>query len=304
MQGISDATITEAFQKIKQKNIETSLPAQTSPSKDFLASNVAPAKREIIPPQQASPSQPLGDKGASQFRNPASQVGRPERSVPEDIERKLKPTPTPGSILPADKPVLPTRPDLMKLTGESSAQPTSPIDKSSRLEYASKKGLGLTFWLIVVIVLLLGFGSIGYLYFDEIYNAVFKPTTIEESKTEKDVSFPVVIEEPIVEEEVVVEEQKDVNLLKTDLIKQAQIFLADKFKADGVYPKTYNIADDSDSFYCYRKNGAHYVLGTILDPSISSGVTALAADLDGDYYCGDVVKKCADPIYCVGPESQ
>ncbi len=192
----------------------------------------------------------------------------------------------------------PSRPTIPLAKNQPSAT-TDGTTQPSRLQYAPKKGLGLTFWLVVSIVLIVGLGTIGYLYFDEIYNSVFKIITTEEPTPEPTTTLPVVKDVILPEEKEEEEEKKptNINLVKIDLIKQAQTFLTDKFNADGVYPQTYNIADDADSFYCYRKNGTHYILGTTLDV----GQVALETDLDGDYFCGDTIKKCPDPVYCVGP---
>ncbi|MBU1179114.1 hypothetical protein KKB69_02150 [Patescibacteria group bacterium] len=196
-----------------------------------------------------------------------------------------------------------------------------PKPSESRLQYAPKRSFKML-WLVVLIIVLIAVGVAGYLYFDRIYNFVFKPqvesfgdgaaapevnSTAQDSleiltvitstiATSSATATPESLEGQILSAEVSVRAE-DPNLLKIDAIRQGQLFLAEQFNINGVYPATYFVAGDSGAFYCYRKEGIHYILGVVLQEDSE----VLENDLDGDYYCGDVIKKCADPVYCVGP---
>jgi hypothetical protein len=172
------------------------------------------------------------------------------------------------------------------------------------MQYAAKKTSKIWLASIIIGLFVLGAASAGYYYFDEIIKIV-KPTPSDVFDVDvRDIKQPAVerliIE--IEEEQPAVEEPKIVSNDEARVanINQIRLSLLSYFDQNDSYPKTIEI-DDEDGFYCYRKNGAHFILGVVLDPLTSSGQEALMHDLDGDYYCGETVKKCADPVYCVAP---
>ncbi|PIS13668.1 MAG: hypothetical protein COT67_00515 [Candidatus Tagabacteria bacterium CG09_land_8_20_14_0_10_41_14] len=171
-------------------------------------------------------------------------------------------------------------------------------DMQSRMkQIESPKRLPFGIVLAIIILIFLGAGVAGYYYFDDMMNFF---------KTEQLPIVPAGETEPPVVEEPFAEVVEPVEPVKTD--EQLRIEAIDNLKAsvkaykvdNGLYPETIDGLDE-DIFYCYRQNGEHFVLGTVLDPLTPEGQGALADDLDGSYYCGDVVKNCADPVYCVGP---
>ena len=170
------------------------------------------------------------------------------------------------------------------------------------MQYNAPQSSKSWFWpvLIVIFLIVLGASVAGYYYFDEIksfavskYKGIFGSVEIEEptpSPTPTPTPTPTVPEPPVLSGDE----------LKLDEMNDLILSLSQSFIQNGSYPATLEITDP-DGFYCYRNNGAHFVLGTTLDSSDTLTQTALADDLDGSYLCGETVKECADPIYCVGP---
>lgn len=162
----------------------------------------------------------------------------------------------------------------------------------SRMQYI-EPGNKKQFWLIGVIIFLviLGGAAAGYFYFDDLMD-IIAPREEQPITEEPVISEEPIAEEPIVEEPIITNDQK-----KIIAIEQARTFLASHYSENSQYPETVQI-DNEDAFYCYRKSGAHYILGTILEDIDNPN---LVNDLDGKYYCGETTKDCTDPVYCVGP---
>ena len=163
----------------------------------------------------------------------------------------------------------------------------------------------------------------AYNYFDQIYGFIFteketqeeaapaevetyvRPTT--STTTESGVSVATTTTTATTTAQRTEPVVVDKNLEKVANISKIKIILDSYFSTNGVYPKIADsaelaseLAKDTNSFYCYRKEGKHFVVGTTL----GSDADELKADLDGSYYCGDAVKECADPVYCVGADSK
>jgi len=179
------------------------------------------------------------------------------------------------------KPIQPTQPP----------KPIQPIQPTkNRMEY-SKKSSKKTVIFVVIILLLGGVATGGYYYFNDIVRFVGLEKKDVYVPTIPVVTEPVVTEPVVVEEEILSEDEKRINA-----VKEAQIDAINFYATEGIYPETSSL--EEPDFYCYRKEGTHYILGTVLE----EGNILLDYDLDGSYVCGDVVKNCADPVYCVGPE--
>lgn len=166
-------------------------------------------------------------------------------------------------------------------------------------------------WIIAVVIVLIlsGAGAGIYYYFDSIktmiggivggfYGEEEEPLQVYQPASEPNITpevspapaAPVVSPPP----EIITPQSGDD--IKISAIGDLKASADAYYKQNGVYPQTVNNSNP-DIFYCYRKNGGHYILGAALE----FGNSVLSADLDGSYNCGDTVKECADPVYCVAP---
>lgn len=173
----------------------------------------------------------------------------------------------------------------------------------SRVQYAEpSSGRGKIILLALGILLLVGVG-VAFLYGDKLTGLFVTPAsdleelapgpTVTIPETKLETTVPVINTPPSEEAPPVVLNPDE---LKLQTIDQLRASLNTSFAQAGSYPQTLSVGDEN-IFYCYRQNGAHYILGVALVP----GNTALANDLDGSYLCGKTTKNCADPVYCVGP---
>jgi len=215
-----------------------------------------------------------------------------------------------GGFIPREE--LKPRAEFQPPTGFSSDEPKkSPVgnvgwakperapimNQMQRLQYSQPKS-GFSVWpFVVILIVAAGMAFLGYLYMDDIVQLISgrseTPAVVEEEIPPY--FMPVAPEEAVPTPPAFTPVPVTENELKMEAIGDARQNLADYFSASGVYPAS--LQTDGDIFYCYRKNGAHYILGTILD----SGSVELANDLDSEYYCGSAVKDCADPVYCEEP---
>jgi len=196
----------------------------------------------------------------------------------------------------------------------------------SRMQYASQSGSRSGFWIFGIIVLLVavGVGSavyFNYLDFNKWYNKViyFFGIGTEEVPPLSDKPF---VEKPTActldakecpDGSYVSRILPDCNFIECPEVAfmseneirignmgELRLEVEDYFQKNGAYPQTV-VNTDKDGFYCYRKNGSHYILGTVLsEPFGALDQVSLDTDLDGNYYCGSSVKNCVDPVYCIG----
>jgi len=199
--------------------------------------------------------------------------------------------------------------------GGASQEPSS-VETQKRMQYSSASGPKSKLWLFISIVLLVlvGVGS-AFVYFN--YSEEIIGFFVSEPEPEVTPILPV----PSVcakdtkvcpDGSTVSRIQPDCNFaecpevvftseneIRIGNMGKLRLEVEDYFQKNGVYPQTV-VNNDADGFYCYRKNGGHYVLGTVLsEPLGSLDQVSLDTDLDGNYYCDDIVKNCSDPVYCI-----
>lgn len=226
--------------------------------------------------------------------------GEPPVSIPTSTSQPTSASQSNGNFIPREelKPKQEFHPptDFPSVSGGTRKPQSVPIMNAiQRLQYTPPKS-GLSLWpFIIIFIVAAGMAALGYFYMDEIVQLIVgeKETSVvveEEIPLDNLPPLPPDFITSVSPGPVLTE-----NELKMEFITDARQSLADYFSSSGVYPA--NIQTDSGIFYCYRKNGAHYILGTVLD----SGSAELVNDLDGEYYCGSAVKSCADPVYCEQP---
>jgi len=195
-----------------------------------------------------------------------------------------------GQAVQSTQPITPVPP--------KEQQPDIPKEiktEKSRIEY-NKRPIKKIIILAIIGVFLGGAVFAGYYCFEDIvdYVGLQKTGIFVEPETPADLTPPsVVVPEPEPETPVLTDDEK-----KISDIESAKGIVDSYYFENSIYPETID-SIGTDNFYCYRKSGAHYILGTTLE----EGNILLSDDLDGNYVCGDIVKNCADPVYCVGPQN-
>ncbi|MCF7835591.1 MAG: hypothetical protein K9M15_00495 [Candidatus Marinimicrobia bacterium] len=280
MQGIGAEDINKAFQEAKTVSKPTQPVAPTQPQ---------PAQ----PSQTISPRQPLTSppaSGNSAFQNSGQSNQQPKESFQQEKKNE--------NVLGGGMKVnLASR-----LSSEQDkAIPQKPTEEKSRIEYGKKSSKSLIV-LSIIILLVAGIAYGAYYYKDDIMNFaglgqsdVYDPEPLDtnnEPVVEEPTEEVETIEPAPIEEVVLTEDEKNMETIKAT---KSEIDLY--YETESVYPQLSDL--EEPNFYCYRKSGAHYILGTVLE----EGNILLDSDLDGSYLCGDAVKDCADPVYCEGPET-
>ncbi|MFH1979321.1 MAG: hypothetical protein ABII97_02995 [Patescibacteria group bacterium] len=272
IQGISEQDINTAFASVGQSGAqpEATPPSGLPTSHGDLPTNESVPRKEYGPTPQAQPS-----SFASSFS--------PQSSTPEESSKPTETGPQWGGV-------------------------QQPAEGSGRMQYEkgakSKSSLWVT--LAIVLLIILGLGAASYYYKVEIMKVYDKYFGVDgepaSTTTDTDITPPATTPPatttdagtdttPPVGPELTVDEKK----LKELSAKQIEV---DSYYAtNSIYPQTVDLTEDGN-FYCYRKAGTHYILGTTLETNDE----ALATDLDGTYLCGETTKYCADPVYCVGPK--
>ncbi|MDD5033049.1 MAG: hypothetical protein PHC85_02975 [Candidatus Pacebacteria bacterium] len=312
-EGLTDDEVSRIFSEAKGR-------------KDFLSGNIAsPSVANPAPGQPSSPVQPVFSRptpppaqpGAPVFQRPT-----PPPATQAPVFSQVPPRPqTPPPAVPPTPPPAPRPETKLQQDTQKIFQPLGGMG-TPRLQTVSSGGK--TFWLFALIFLLLIAAGAGYYFKDEIIGLFYSSTNVIEEdfgaytppENNFDQNQQAAEEEgtneglEVVGEITPAEQEQaaiDPNDAKAAVISQAKVFLASYYSQNGKYPtlEQFNAGfqlfqSDKDAFYCYRKEGTHYVVGTTLSDATKS---VLQNDLDGTYACGAATKNCADPLYCVGPEN-